>query len=186
MNRTPEMTSRCGGTIIDTGRETWPFGSLIAPVGDGGAFRTTTAVGTEVAFVAPYALRPSTTTRIRWPTSAAVSRTCVPFANPSQALPFTSQRRHVYSNVVGPFVHVPGAAVNTWPSRARPLITGGADAAGSGPRDPTTPVGADIAFDEPYGFFASTSTRIVWPTSPELTVRVWPFDVRLQLFPAVS
>src|SRR6266536_4982857 len=111
MNCTPEMTSRWGGAIIDTGSEVSPEGSLIAPVGVVTA-RVTTAVGAEVALVVPYWFVPATTTRIRCPTSAAVSRTCWPVAKPSQLFPFTSQRRHVYVNDVGPFVHVPGAAVS--------------------------------------------------------------------------
>ena len=45
----------------------------------------------------------------------------------------TSQRFQVYSNDVGAFVHVPGAALSCSPSRAIPLITGGVLDAGSDP-----------------------------------------------------
>ncbi len=53
----------------------------------------TTAVGTEVDFVVPNWFVPATTTRIRWPTSFAVSFTDGPVAKPSQLFPFASQRR---------------------------------------------------------------------------------------------
>jgi hypothetical protein len=88
------MTNRCGGTIIDTGSEVSPEGSLIAPIGVTTAL-TTTDVGAEVAFDVPNWFVPAATRRIRWPMSVAVRRTVGAVAKPSHLLPFASQRRRV-------------------------------------------------------------------------------------------
>src|SRR5690349_1339831 len=145
------MTSRTGRAILETGSEISPDESLIAPVGNFGAVGaaggfgavgvtvvtvvegTTTAVAAEVTVVDPDAFFASTNIRIRWPTSVTVSFTCVPVAKTTQLLPLASQRFQLYTNDVGAFVHVPGVAVSTSPSRAMPLMTGGALDTGSDP-----------------------------------------------------
>src|SRR5689334_1951526 len=99
-----------------------------------------------------------------------------------QLVAFTSQRFQLYTNDVGAFVHVPGAAVSTSPSRAIPLITGGALDTGRDPfggADPfgvTAAVGADLAVPLPFELLAPTTTIIHLPTSSVVSTSVCPVE----------
>jgi hypothetical protein len=75
---------------------------------------------------------------------------------------------------VGEPDHVPVDVVRVWPSALEPEIAGrdvfaGADV-GAGAGATTTAVAADDAAAEPPALVAVTTTRIVRPTSPEVSV----------------
>ena len=64
-------------------------------------------------------------------------------------------------------VHVPSSAVSVSPSRVVPLIDG--SPVFDGAAAPIVGVGSEPASAEPAAFVAVTSTRIVPPTSSEVT-----------------
>src|SRR5262245_23932508 len=125
-----------------------------------GPFGATTAVGAEVALVAPYGFRAVTWTRSVCPRSSVPSWCACPVAMSLQLPPEASQRRQRYENEIGPApVHVPDVAITVSPCFADPWITGSAVFTGA-PLE-TTALGPETAFAEPSAFVAVTETRRV-------------------------
>src|SRR5437764_3784601 len=135
---TSETTSRCGGLTLVTGIDvlpsasfTWPAGPVAGGGGLVAAF--TVELGRETAELVPALFAARTSTRMRWPTSAA-TRTYVFAVAPemsAQLLPPLPHRRHWYANVIG-FVppQSPLSVVRVEPSLASPEMLGTARTVG--------------------------------------------------------
>jgi len=139
----------------------------------------TTAVGTEVAWVEPSALRAVTRTRSVLLRSGDESSYVFPVAPLmlEQLPPVRLHRRHWYANVIGSVpVHLPGSAVSVEPTVGVPEIVGGSVFVGftwaaalpdSGPLSATAPNAASAASD------AATPTR----TTMRLRCFIWNFPL---------
>jgi hypothetical protein len=152
------------GSVESTGADT------VVPV--------TTAVGVELTLAVPPLFVAATTTRIVAPTSPAASAYdwAVAPLMPLQLLPEVSHLFHWYAYEVGVPAHVPVDAVKVWPCCDTPLICGsavfdgadvGAGAGAGAGAVATTPVGAELALDDPLLLVAVTVTRSVLPTSAD-------------------
>jgi hypothetical protein len=152
---------------------------------------TTTAVAAEVPVAEPAELNAVTTTRNVLPTSVDTSRYVIPVGPATQLPPLVSQRNHRYSARIGSALfHVPVLELNVCPSCAVPEMIGGdtSDGATADVGCVTTLVCADVADLDCLLLDAVTLTRIVDPTSLEVSRYVWAVApaTDTQLLPAES
>src|SRR5438477_138264 len=107
------------------GRETCAT-EIVCPLPPAGVAGAMMSVSGVVATAEPREFVAVTTTRIRWPTSAAATVYRLLVAPPigPQLPPAVSQRCHTYENDFGAFVQLPLLAVRTEPSLADPEIEG--------------------------------------------------------------
>src|SRR5207247_3046517 len=139
----------------------------------GAGVLVTMLVSSDVAVVEPAPFVAFTATRSRCWMSPARTPYVLPVAptTSTQLVPALSHRCHWYENESGAPVHVPGSAVSSSPTLARPE-TVGRDVFFGAELDETTAVCSDAAVAAPSALIAVTSVRIRCPTSLASSVYV--------------